>query len=145
MVDVTSKEVVYREAIAEGFIRLRRETLERIRSGGIEKGDVMLVSKVAGIVAAKKVPELLPLCHPLPITHVDIDMEVVDDGIKVRASVKTTAQTGVEMEALTAVAITLLNVWDMVKKYEKDEWGQYPVTEISGIKVVRKVKADIKS
>jgi len=145
MVDVTSKEVVYREAIAEGFIRLRRETLERIRSGSIEKGDVMLISKVAGIVAAKKVPELLPLCHPIPITHVDIDMEVVDDGIKVRASVKTTAQTGVEMEALTAVAITLLNVWDMVKKYEKDEWGQYPVTEISGIKVVRKVKADIRS
>ncbi|MEM4518749.1 MAG: cyclic pyranopterin monophosphate synthase MoaC, partial [Sulfolobales archaeon] len=128
MVDITSKEVTYREAVAEGFIKLRRETLDIIRKGGVEKGDIVSVTKIAGILAAKKTSELLPLCHPIPITYVSLDLDVLEDGIKVRATVKTNAQTGVEMEALTATATALLNIWDMVKKYEKDERGQYPIT-----------------
>lgn len=140
MVDITNKDVVYREASAEGFIRLKRETLEMIKNGKIEKGDVLTVAKLAGLIAVKKVPELLPLCHPIPITHVDIETEILDDGIKVRATVKSLAQTGVEMEALTAVSLALLNIWDMVKRYEKDEYGQYPTTQISYVKVLSKVK-----
>ncbi|MEM0505145.1 MAG: cyclic pyranopterin monophosphate synthase MoaC [Sulfolobales archaeon] len=140
MVDITSKEVTYREAVAEGFIKLRRETLDIIRRGGVEKGDIVSVTKIAGILAAKKTSELLPLCHPIPITYVSLDLDVLEDGIKVRATVKTNAQTGVEMEALTATATALLNIWDMVKKYEKDERGQYPITEISYIRVIHKGK-----
>lgn len=140
MVDITDKEVTYREAVAEGFIKLRRETLDVIKRGSVEKGDVVSVTKIAGILAAKKTSELLPLCHPIPITHVSLDLDILEDGIKVRATVKTNAQTGVEMEALTATATALLNIWDMVKKYEKDERGQYPTTEISYIKVIHKGK-----
>jgi cyclic pyranopterin phosphate synthase len=141
MVDISKKESVYREAIAEGFIRLRKETVELIRRGAIEKGDVITVSKIAGILAAKKVSELLPLCHTIPLTYVDIDLKLLDDGIKVTTVVRTNAQTGVEMEALTATSIALLNIWDMVKKYEKDEMGQYPETVITNIRVVRKYKS----
>jgi len=141
MVDISKKESVYREAIAEGFIRLRKETVELIRRGAIEKGDVITVSKIAGILAAKKVSELLPLCHTIPLTHVDIDLKLLDDGIKITTVVRTNAQTGVEMEALTATSIALLNIWDMVKKYEKDEIGQYPETVITNIRVVRKYKS----
>jgi cyclic pyranopterin phosphate synthase len=141
MVDISKKESVYREAIAEGFIRLRKETVELIRRDAIEKGDVITVSKIAGILAAKKVSELLPLCHTIPLTYVDIDLKLLDDGIKVTTVVRTNAQTGVEMEALTATSIALLNIWDMVKKYEKDEMGQYPETVITNIRVVRKYKS----
>ncbi len=140
MVDITSKESVYREAVAEGFIKLRRETVEIIKRGAVEKGDVISVTKIAGMLAAKKVSELLPLCHPIPITYMSLDLEVLEDGIKVYALVKTHAQTGVEMEALTAVTIALLNIWDMVKKYEKDVRGQYPTTEISYVRVLHKGK-----
>lgn len=140
MVDITNKESVFRESIAEGFIKLKKETVKIIKEGSVEKGDVATVTKIAGILAAKKVPELLPLCHTISLTNVSLDLEVLDDGIKVRALVKTNAPTGVEMEALTAVAIALLNIWDMVKMYEKDENGQYPTTEINYIKVLRKGK-----
>ncbi len=140
MVDVTHKPVVYREAIAEGFIRLKKETIELIREGRVEKGDVLTAASLAGILAAKKTSELIPLCHPLPLTHIDVTCEPVEDGVLCRARVATTAQTGVEMEALTAVSVALLTVWDMVKKYEKDEEGQYPYTRIEYIRVVAKKK-----
>ncbi|MEM0297707.1 MAG: cyclic pyranopterin monophosphate synthase MoaC [Zestosphaera sp.] len=140
MADVTSKPETFREAIAEGFIKLRRETLKMIKEGLVEKGDVLAVSTVAAVQAAKKTFELLPLTHNIPITHVSVTYEILDDGIKAIVTVKTTAKTGVEMEALTGVALALLNIWDMVKKYEKDELGQYPETVISGIRIVRKVK-----
>ena len=140
MVDISGKEVVFREAIAEGFIRLRKSTIDRIRRGSIEKGDVFSTSTIASILAVKKVPELLPLTHNIPITHVGTRYEVLDDGVRVEVIVKTTAKTGVEMEALTGVSIALLNIWDMVKKYEKDELGQYPETEIRRVRVVKKVK-----
>ncbi len=145
MVDVSGKESTYREAIAEGFIKLRKETIDIIKKGSVEKGDVIDVAKIAGILAAKKVPELLPLCHPIPITQVSLETEILDEGIKVRALVKANAQTGVEMEALTAVAVALLNIWDMVKKYEKDAEGQYPTAEITHVRVIRKGKGKLSS
>ncbi len=143
MVDISSKKDVYREAIAEGVIKLRESTIDRIKKGLIEKGDVFTVSNIAAINAVKKTPYLLPLCHNIPITHVSVDYEFLDDErIKVRVRVRTTAKTGVEMEALTGVAIALLNIWDMVKKYEKDQEGQYPYTAIEEIRVISKVKRE---
>ena len=140
-VDVSEKPVVLREAVAEGFIRLRKETVSLIRKGKIEKGDVVSVAKVAGILAAKRTHELIPLCHPIPLEAVEVDVIVEDEGVRVRSYVKAHYKTGVEMEALTAVATALLTVWDMVKKYEKDETGNYPSTRIEEIKVVEKRKS----
>jgi len=142
MVDVTDKADVYREAEAEGFIKLRPETLKRIREGGVEKGDVFSTTNIAAILAAKKTAELLPLCHPIPLTNVSVEMAVEEEGVRVRTLVKAVGKTGVEMEALLATAVALLNVWDMVKKYEKDESGQYPYTEIVSIRVKSKVKRE---
>ncbi|MCD6301671.1 MAG: cyclic pyranopterin monophosphate synthase MoaC, partial [Staphylothermus sp.] len=99
---------------------------------------------IAAIQAVKKTPELIPLCHNIPITNVKVEYEFLgEDKIKVRVRVKTTSKTGVEMEALTGVALALLNIWDMVKKYEKDEKGQYPETWIEYIKVIEKIKKEI--
>jgi cyclic pyranopterin phosphate synthase len=140
MVDVTGKDEVYREATATGFIKLKPETVKRIREGGVEKGDVLTVSTIAAINAVKSVPHLLPLTHNIPITSVDVKFTLVEDGVRVHVKVKTTAKTGVEMEALMGVLVALLNIWDMVKKYEKDERGQYPHTVISDVRVVEKIK-----
>ena len=139
-VDVSEKPVVLREAVAEGFIRLRKETVSLIRAGKIEKGDVVSVAKVAGILAAKRTHELIPLCHPIPLEAVEVDVIIEDEGVRVRSYVKAHYKTGVEMEALAAVTTALLTVWDMVKKYEKDETGNYPLTRIEEIKVVEKRK-----
>ncbi len=139
-VDVSGKEVVRREAVARGFIKLGPETIQRIRSGALEKGDPLQVARLAGINAAKLTPFLLPLCHPLKLEHVDVSLNVMDDGVEVMVRVVAHEKTGVEMEALTAAAIALLNIWDVVKQYEKDESGQYPLTEITSIRVLRKVK-----
>lgn len=144
MVDITSKETVLREAVAEGVIRLRKETVRRIIEGRVEKGDVFTVSRIAAINAVKNTWNILPLCHNIPITHVQVEYEVIDDErIKAVVKVKTTAKTGVEMEALTGVAIALLNIWDMVKKYEKDPQGQYPHARIEYIRVVSKTKKPV--
>jgi len=141
MVDITAKNVIVREAEAYGRIRLRRETIELVREGRVEKGDPLQVAAIAGILAAKETPQLLPMCHPIEITKVDVNCYVEDDEhIACKSYVKAVARTGVEMEALTAVTIALLNVWDMVKKYEKDERGLYPHTVIEEIKVLSKVK-----
>jgi len=142
MVDVTDKVDMYREAEAEGFIKLRPQTLKRILEGNVEKGDVFSTTNIAAILAAKKTSELLPLCHPIPLTNVSVHIDVENEGIRVRASVKAVGKTGVEMEALVATTVALLNIWDMVKKYEKDENGQYPHTEITGIKVRSKIKRE---
>jgi cyclic pyranopterin phosphate synthase len=142
MVDVTAKPEVYREATAKGTIKLKSETLRLIREGKIEKGDPFEVAKVAGILAAKKTSTLIPLCHPLPLTSVEVKLQIVDDSeVEAEATVKTRAQTGVEMEALAAAATALLTVWDMTKQYEKDADGQYPSTSIQNLHVVHKVKA----
>jgi cyclic pyranopterin phosphate synthase len=141
MVDVTKKPEVYREATATGSIRLKPETVRLIREGKIEKGDPFNVAKVAGILAAKNTSSMIPLCHPLPLTNVEIRLEIVTESeVTVETTVKTRAQTGVEMEALVATAVALLTVWDMTKQYEKDASGQYPHTLIENIRVVHKVK-----
>ena len=140
MVGVGHKPDVLRVAVAEGRIMLRPETLRRVREGRVEKGDPLLIAQLAGILAAKKTPELVPLCHPIPITKVDVELQVQEDGILARARVEAVAKTGVEMEALTAVSAALLAVWDVVKQYEKDEAGQYPHTRITDIRVVSKLK-----
>ncbi len=141
MVDVSAKPEVYREAIAKGTIRLKSKTVALVKEGNVAKGDPLFVAKIAGILAAKKTSELIPLCHLLPLTSVDIETHTVgDSAIDVVATVKTKAQTGVEMEALTAVSIALLTVWDMVKQYEKDVQGQYPSTAIEDIHVLSKIK-----
>ena len=146
MIDITEKNNVVRIAVAEGKIHLRRETVEKILKGEIKKGDVFSVAKIAAIQAVKKTPEIIPLCHPIPITNVKVDIETnVETGeITVRVKVKSVGKTGVEMEALTGTAAALLNIWDMVKAYEKDEEGQYPKTWIEDIKVLHKEKVDIK-
>jgi len=144
MIDITKKKSVYREAIAEGVIRVRKETLKRILEKQVEKGDVFEISKVVALTGAKLTSTLLPFCHPIKITQVAVDYDVVDENrLKIRVKVKTIEQTGVEMEALTAVSLALLNIWDMVKKYEKDEEGQYPETWIEEIRVVKKVKKEL--
>jgi len=141
MVDITSKPEVYREATVKGRIKLRSETLRLIREHKIEKGDPFEVAKVAGILAAKNTSSLIPLCHPLPLTNVDVNLKIVNEsGVEVEATVKTRAQTGVEMEALVAASVALLTVWDMTKQYEKDVKGQYPSTVIENVHVVRKIK-----
>jgi len=141
MVDVTAKPEVYREATARGTLKLKSETIELIKEGKVEKGDPFYTAKIAGVLAAKNTSSLIPLCHPLPLTDVKVDIEMVDDSsVQVEATVKTRAQTGVEMEALVAASMALLTIWDMTKQYEKDAQGQYPHTLIQNIRVVRKVK-----
>jgi len=141
MVDVTAKPEVYREATAKGLIKLKPETIQLIKGGRVEKGDPLQAAKIAGVMAAKSTGSLIPLCHPLPLTHVEINLGIVNSStVEVEAKVKAKAQTGVEMEALVAVAIALLTVWDMTKQYEKDALGQYPHTLIQDIRVTSKVK-----
>jgi len=146
MVDVSDKPEVFREATATGTIRLKTETIRLIREGKIAKGDPLYTAKVAGILAAKKTSALIPLCHPLPLTNVDIETKISDKAtVQVTSTVKTKAQTGVEMEALVATAVGLLTIWDMVKQYEKDSRGQYLATLIEKIRVVKKVKEGVSS
>src|SRR5271169_1185477 len=141
MVDVSGKAEIFREATATGTIKLKVETVNLVTTGKIAKGDPLFTAKIAGVLAAKKTSDLIPLCHPLPLTNVEVDVRVSDkSAVQVTATVKTKAQTGVEMEALTAVSVALLTVWDMTKQYEKDAAGQYPSTTIENIHVVRKFK-----
>jgi cyclic pyranopterin phosphate synthase len=138
---VTSKPEAFREATAKGEIKLKRETINLIREGKIEKGDPLLTAKIAGILAAKKTSSLIPLCHPIPLTNVEVKVYTANDTtVEVECNVKTKAKTGVEMEALVATAVALLTVWDMTKQYEKDSEGQYPYTAIKNIRVTQKLK-----
>jgi cyclic pyranopterin phosphate synthase len=141
MVDVSGKAEVFREATAKGKIRLKAETVNLIREEKIAKGNPLYTAKIAGVLAAKKTSELVPLCHPLPLTSVEVEAKIVEKtAVEVIATVKTKAQTGVEMEALAAASVGLLTIWDMVKQYEKNAAGQYPNTAIENIHVVRKLK-----
>lgn len=121
MVDVSDKAITSRIAVAQGHIQMAPETLDHITSGTAKKGDVLGVARLAGIMAAKKTADLIPLCHPLPITKVSVDLtpDAALPGVRIEATVKTTGQTGVEMEALTAVSAACLTVFDMVKAVEK--------------------------
>jgi cyclic pyranopterin phosphate synthase len=133
MVDVSDKPVTARVAVAEGFVRMTPETLAAITGGEAKKGDVLGVARLAGIMGAKKTSDLIPLCHPLPITKVALELEPIADlpGIRIVATVKTGGQTGVEMEALTAVSTAALTVYDMVKAVDKS-------MEITGIRLLLK-------
>ena len=141
MVDISGKETVFREAVAVGFLKLKPETIRLIREGKVEKGDPLSVASTMAALAAKETPKMIALCHPIPLTNVKVEYDFPDEAtVRVRVTVKAEAKTGVEMEALTATAAALLNIWDMVKPYEKDEGGQYPTAEILSIRVERKVK-----
>src|SRR5262245_9096816 len=135
MVDITDKPVTNRMAKASGVITMKRETLEAIKSGAAKKGDVVAVARIAGIMAAKRTAELIPLCHPIPLTDVDLTIELDDSlpGARVTGTAKTAAQTGVEMEAIVAVSVTLLTIFDMVKGLDRDlQIGEITVTEKHG-------------
>ncbi|MFS4579859.1 cyclic pyranopterin monophosphate synthase MoaC [Phaeobacter sp. C3_T13_0] len=133
MVDVSNKPVTSRVATAEGHIIMARETFDIISEGRAKKGDVLSVARLAGIMGAKKTPDLIPLCHPLPVTKVSVDLTLDPDlpGVRIDATVKTTGQTGVEMEALTAVSTAALTVYDMAKAVDK-------AMQIGGIRVTLK-------
>jgi cyclic pyranopterin monophosphate synthase len=133
MVDVSEKAVTSRTAIAEGHVVMQRATLDLIRSGGAKKGDVLGVARIAGIMAAKKTHELIPLCHPLLLTKVTLDLAFDDalPGIRITAAVKVGGQTGVEMEALTAVSVACLTIYDMAKAADK-------AMRIGGIQLLEK-------
>ncbi|SMC91951.1 cyclic pyranopterin monophosphate synthase MoaC [Primorskyibacter flagellatus] len=133
MVDVSDKAVTARVAVAEGHVLMARETFDIITEGRAKKGDVIGVARLAGIMGAKKTPELIPLCHPLPVTKVAVEITPDADlpGLRIEATVKTTGQTGVEMEALTAVSTAALTIYDMAKAVDK-------TMQISGIRVMLK-------
>lgn len=133
MVDVSDKPVTARVATAEGHVKMARETFDIIAEGRAKKGDVLSVARLAGIMGAKKTPELIPLCHPLPVTKVAVELTLDPGlpGVRIEATVKTTGQTGVEMEALTAVGTAALTVYDMAKAVDK-------AMQIGGIRVILK-------
>ncbi|MCD4822522.1 MAG: cyclic pyranopterin monophosphate synthase MoaC [Methanococcoides sp.] len=140
MVDISNKDTVVRYAIASGKIKLHDETVEKIRSGSVEKGNVLATARTAAILAVKRTPDLIPMCHQIPITSVDVEFEIGEGDVTANVEVRSVGRTGVEMEALTGVSVALLTVWDMVKSAEKDNTGNYPSTAIENIHVVRKVK-----
>ena len=131
MVDVGAKPLSRRRATARGTVLMAPETAQRLRD--LPKGDALIVAQLAGIMAAKRTSELIPLCHPLPLSHVEVSLEVGDDRVEIVASAETTAQTGVEMEALTAVSVAALTVYDMAKAIDKG-------MAITGIALIEKTK-----
>ena len=139
MVDVSAKPMQLRQAVARGEIRLQKETLKLIEAHSIAKGNVLATARVAGIQAAKKCGELIPLCHPLPITHCEVTFEIPTsrDRIVITASARIAAQTGVEMEALTAVSVAALTIYDMCKAVDKK-------MRIADITLVSKTKSSVK-
>jgi cyclic pyranopterin phosphate synthase len=134
MVDVSGKPIQLREAVAQGEVHLQKPTLDLIQSDKIAKGNVLATARIAGIQAAKRTGELIPLCHPLPITHCEVNFETGTDRITITASAKIAAQTGVEMEALTAVAVAALTIYDMCKAVDKQ-------MRITDIRVISKTKS----
>jgi cyclic pyranopterin monophosphate synthase len=131
MVDVSGKDITAREAVASARVVVSGEVVSLLRGAGVPKGDTLAVARLAGIMAAKQTPSLIPLCHPLALSSVTVDLEVADDGVDITATVRTTDRTGVEMEALTAVAVAGLTVVDMVKAVDKR-------AVITDVRIVRK-------
>jgi cyclic pyranopterin phosphate synthase len=140
MVDITKKPPVLRTATAAGSIRLKKSTIEAIKEGQVKKGDVLTTARLAAILAVKDTPRIIPMCHTIPVTGLEVKFELEEERIGVTVTVTSVGMTGVEMEALTGVVVALLNIWDMVKYLEKDETGNYPETEIGNIRVVEKKK-----
>jgi cyclic pyranopterin phosphate synthase len=133
MVDVGAKDDTLREAVARGEVRMRPETLQRLAAGDMPKGDVLATARIAGIMAAKRAPDLIPLCHPLLLTHVAVDarLDVATSTVQIEATVRTVGKTGVEMEALTAVSVAALTIYDMCKAIDRE-------MQIGAIRLVRK-------
>lgn len=136
MVDVGSKADQERTATAEGRIFLKKETLQLIKENQLKKGDVLTIAEIAGIQGGKKTSELIPLCHPLQITKLDVKTELIENGVLVKSVAKCIGKTGIEMEALTAVHIALLTIYDMCKAVDKE-------MEIGSIKLIEKTKSDL--
>ena len=133
MVDVAGKPDTFRTAIAEGEVHMRLDTFEKVKAGNLKKGDVLAVAQLAGVMAAKRTAELIPLCHPLPLTSIQVEISLDENlpGLRILAEVRTVGKTGVEMEALTAVSVAALTVYDMVKAVEK-------TMQIQNIRLVEK-------
>ncbi len=142
MVDVSEKKMVPRIAEAMGEIILQKDSIGAIKHGTIKKGNVIAVSKTAGIMAAKRTSEIIPLCHQIPLTSVDVSFTIAEDRIHATCRVTALYVTGVEMESLVGVTTALLSIWDMVKYLEKDEEGQYPSARLENIRVTMKRKGD---
>lgn len=140
MVEVGDKPIQNRTAQAKGTIYLKKNTVKLIEKEEIKKGNVLTTAQISAISAIKKTHHLIPLCHSLKITGVDVEFQVAEDHIEATVTVRSTGKTGVEMEALTGTSVALLTIWDMVKSVEKDEDGQYPSTRISDIQVTKKEK-----
>jgi len=140
MVDIGGKVDVSRRAVAAGEIRLKRETLEAVKNRKIVKGEVLETARIAAVMAVKKTPLAIPMCHNIPVTSIDVRFDMGEDSITATAEVSSFGKTGVEMEALHGVSVALLTIWDMVKSAEKDATGNYPSTEISNIRVLEKTK-----
>ncbi|BDZ68353.1 cyclic pyranopterin monophosphate synthase MoaC [Methanobacterium ferruginis] len=143
MVEVGDKPEVRRTAIARGRITLQNDTIKFIEKGEVKKGNVLTTAQIAAIQAVKNTPQMIPLCHTIPISGVEVEFKVTDNHIEALVSVSSTGKTGVEMEAITGVSVGLLTIWDMVKSVEKDEHGQYPSTSISDIEVIKKEKIEL--
>ncbi|MDQ3786193.1 MAG: cyclic pyranopterin monophosphate synthase MoaC, partial [Actinomycetota bacterium] len=131
MVDVTGKEATARTAVATGRLRTTAEVVDLLRRDGLPKGDALATARIAGIMGAKRTPDLVPLCHPITLSGVVVDLEPEGDEVRIRATVRTTDRTGVEMEALTAVSVAALTLYDMLKAVD-------PAARIDGIQVLRK-------
>jgi cyclic pyranopterin phosphate synthase len=140
MVDIGDKKEVKRRAVASGEIQLKQGTIEAIKNKQIEKGAVLETARIASIMAVKRTSLVIPMCHPIPVTGIDVRFEIQEGSIIATVEVRTIGKTGVEMEALHGVSAALLTIWDMVKSREKDETGNYPSTLIKNIKVLEKHK-----
>ncbi|MCX9025030.1 MAG: cyclic pyranopterin monophosphate synthase MoaC [Candidatus Methanoperedens sp.] len=140
MVDISDKKEVKRRAVAVGEIQLKPATIEAIKNKQIEKGAVLETARIASIMAVKQTSFVIPMCHPIPVTGIDVRFEINEDSIFATVEVRTIGKTGVEMEALHGVCVALLTIWDMVKSREKDETGNYPSTLIKNIRVLEKFK-----
>ena len=138
MVDVSGKPVSRREATARGFIRLQKETVAAISDGEVPKGDVLSVARIAGIQAAKQTPNTIPLCHTLSLSKVAVDFEIEEDGVTITALARTDAKTGVEMEALLAVSVAALTIYDMCKAIDKS-------MVIEKVELIEKIKTELES
>lgn len=142
IVDISHKATVKREAVATGVVKLTSKAITAINSKSVEKGDVLEASTIAAIQAVKETPRIIPHCHPVPLEGCKVDWELSDNTLRCTVSVTAHYKTGIEMEAITGVCAGLLCALDMVKSYEKDANGQYPDSEIYGVKIVKKYKSD---
>lgn len=137
---VHDKPVVHRRAVARGSLALRSSTVRVLRAGRLDKGDAVRTAELAGLLAMKRTPELIPHCHVVPLTGSRVEVSIGPRGVRVEAEAEAVHRTGVEMEALVGVTVALLTVWDMVKYLEKDADGGYPATRLGPVRVVRKEK-----